>query len=230
MIFASVFGMIFWSIFDTFRSGVFSFFNVLILWRSLFFLKKNEGFTNSPNSAKSDFSTKVRLNFYPFSHQFFIIFHDFFGIDFCIDFYMDFWWKMVPKIINFGSILVTFWWPFSEIELWSTFGCILGTIWLPFGSLLAPFGSLWAPFGSLWGPFGSLWGPFGVPLAPVCTLLSPFGSILAPIGSLLSPFGSFYCLQGCIFSLLMLPGFIFMHLRTKSSKNPLNLDVSLYCI
>ena len=73
MIFASVFVLFCWSIFDTFRSGVFSFFNVLILWKSLFFQRKSEGFTNSPNSAKSDFSSKFRSNVYPFSHQFFKI-------------------------------------------------------------------------------------------------------------------------------------------------------------
>ena len=99
MIFASFFVMIFGSIFDTFRSGVSSFFNVLILWKSLFFLRPNEGFTISPNFEKIDFLSKFQSKFYPFSHHFFIMFHDFFGIVFCIEFCMDFWWKKGPKLM-----------------------------------------------------------------------------------------------------------------------------------
>ena len=54
-----------------------------------------------------------------------------------------------------------FWLPFRDLFRRSIFRCILVTIWLTLGSILAPFGSLLAPFWLPLAPFGSLLAPFG---------------------------------------------------------------------
>ena len=110
-----------------------------------------------------------------------MFFHDFFGIDFRIVFFIDFWWKMAPKIVHFILMRRAFWLPFRDLFRRSIFRCILVALWLTFGSLLAPFGSLWLPFAPLWLPFGSLWHPLGDLLAPIGSLLAPFGSLLLPL-------------------------------------------------
>ena len=75
----------------------------------------------------------------------------------------------------------SFWHPFRDLFRSLIFGCILVTLWLTLGSLLAPFGSLLAPFGVLLAPFGFLLAPFG-------SLLAHFGFLLAHFWRLLAHF------------------------------------------
>ena len=121
---------------------------------------------------------KTHLKLASFSHRIFMKFHDFFGIDFRIDFFIDFSWKRLPKRLQKVHGAGDRFAHFSRPCLLCWFMLILCWIWLTLGSLLAPVGSLLAPAGSLLAPFGSLW--------------LPFGSLLLSLGSLLVPFPYFY--------------------------------------
>ena len=137
----------------------------------------------------------------PIFASFFMIFHDFFGIDFRIDFFIDVWCKMAPKIVHFYLLRWPLWLLFRDLFRRSIFRCILVALWLTLGSILAPFGSLlapfWlplAPFGSLLAPFGSLWLTFLLPLAHFLLLLAHFYSIFslwASPGVVFGPFPIF---------------------------------------
>ena len=119
------------------------------------------------------------------SHRHFIKIHDFFGIVFHIDFFMENDSQNGPGKSRRGSLFFIF---FATLSF-MLFLCWIG---LTFGSLLAPFGSLWAPFGSLLAHF---W----------LTL----GSLLVPFGSLLVPWARFWRSWRSIFSLLVPPSVIF---------------------
>ena len=127
--------------------------------------------------VKSFFEKYQKLASFP--HRFFIKFHHFFDINFRIDLFIDFWWKMAPKwlpIIDAGPpSSATFSRHFRDPLFYVDFMLNLAHFWLTFGSLWLPFASLWLTFGSLWLPFGSL--------------LAPFGSLLVPLGSLLLALG-----------------------------------------
>ena len=58
-----------------------------------------------------------------------------------------------------------------------TFGCLLGSLWVPLGCPLDPFGYPLDHFGY---PFGPLWDHFGGPCPPLGTILDDFGIILGP--------------------------------------------------
>ena len=107
--------------------------------------------------------------------SFFLDFPYFFGLNFCIDFFIDFWWKMVPNmdqnLLAVTSLFPSFSRPSPKVDFLMHFGRPLAHLWLPFGSPCLPFGSIGDTFGSLWLPFGSL--------------LVPFGSLLVPLGPLL---------------------------------------------
>ena len=111
----------------------------------------------------------------PFSHRIFIKSHAFFSIDFHIDLFIDFSWKMAPKMdvrdLWRATVFPSFLRPFPKVDFLMHFGRPLAHLWFPFGTPWPPFDSLWLPFGSLWLPFASLW--------------LPFGSLLVPLGSLL---------------------------------------------
>ena len=116
----------------------------------------------------------------PFSHRCFINFHDFFSIDFRIEFFIDFWWKMAPFwepfLFDALSLLAPFSRPFPKVDFGMHFGRPLahfGSLWAPFGSLLAPFGTLLAPFGSLLAPFWCFWAHF---CSPLCSIFTFWGS------------------------------------------------------
>ena len=135
---------------------------------------------------------KTHLKLASFSHRFFMKFHDFLGIDFGIDLFIDFWWKRLPKCSHFiltwsqkAHGAESFLAPFSR-------PCLLCWFYVEFGSLWAPF---WLPLAHFWLPFGSLW--------------LPFGSLLVSLGSLLVPFASLLLTRGSIFSLLLYPVLIF---------------------
>ena len=125
------------------------------------------------------------VNFASFSHRFFIKFHDFLGINFRIDFFIDFWWKMTSKMVRGNLRPEAFFSSFSR-------PCLLCSFYVELGSLLAPF---WRPLAHFGLPFAH----FGL----------PFGSLLVSLGSLLVPFPSLLLTQGSIFSLLLYPVLIF---------------------
>ena len=89
-------------------------------------------------------------------------FHVFFGIDYRIDFFIDFWWKMGPKwylkMLLRLAFLATFSKPFRDRVFYIDFMLNLVTIWLPFWLQFAPF---WRPLASFGRPFGLFWLPFG---------------------------------------------------------------------
>ena len=103
---------------------------------------------------------------------FFITFNNLSGFDCCMGSCTDLLWKMVPEMIHFEIILVTCWWPFSDIAHWSTLESVLVDFWLPLGNFLNPswllLGSLSVLFGVLFDTFYILWAPLslvGYPLA-----------------------------------------------------------------
>ena len=112
---------------------------------------------------------KTHLKLASFSHRIFMKFHDFFGIDFRIDFFIDFSWKRLPKRLQkvhgggrpFCSLFATL----SFMLIYVDFMLNLAHFGLPFGSRWLTFGSRWLPFGSLLAPFGSLLAHFWCPLA-----------------------------------------------------------------
>ena len=120
-----------------------------------------------------------------FSHRNFIKFHDFFGIDFRIVFFIDFWWKIASKMVRRNLRPEAFCSSFSP-------PCHLCSFYVEFGSLLAPF----------WHPLAH----FGLPLAHFWLT---FGSLLVPFGSLLVPWAHFWRSWRSIFSLLVPPSVIF---------------------
>ncbi len=54
-----------------------------------------------------------------------------------------------------------------------TFGCLLGLLWDPLGTLWVSIGSLWVPFGPLWGHFGGPWPPLGPMLVTLASFWGP---------------------------------------------------------
>ena len=144
-----------------------------------------------------------------------MIVHDFFGIDFRIELFIDFSWKVAPKMdpqnVSEGSVLVPFSRPFPKVDFWMHFGRPLVRFWLHLGAVGLHFGALGLHFGALWLPFGSLWltlAPFWLPLGSLWvafgSLLAPFGSLWVPVGSLWLLFGSLW-LTFCSFWLTFTP-------------------------
>ena len=75
----------------------------------------------------------------------------------------------------------------------SIFGCILVTLWLPFGSLWLPLAPFRFPFGSLWLPFGSLFGFLLLPLGTISHHFHNFGSLSAHLCIHFTHFGRSAC-------------------------------------
>ena len=101
--------------------------------------------------------------------MFFMKLHVFFSIDFCIDLFIDFWWKMAPKmdqhLVGGAPFLTPFFATFSEGRLFDAFWSPLGSLWAPFWLPLAPF---WHPLAHFWRPLAPFWrhlAPFWHPLA-----------------------------------------------------------------
>ena len=99
-----------------------------------------------------------------------MIFHDLFGIDFRIDLFIDFSWKIGPKwnqkVSQESSKIRTFRILFRR----SIFGYILVALWLTFGILWSPIGILWVLLAHFWHHLGSNWGPLGGPWLTFTTL------------------------------------------------------------
>ena len=125
MIFAIVFGMIFGLIFNTFRSGVSSFFNVLILWKSLFFRKKNEGFTIHLTLKHLNFyqnSNQMSIHFRIFFHYFSWLFRYRFLHGFLHGFFMENGSNNHKFWNHFGDFLASFFGYRALIDFWMHFG------------------------------------------------------------------------------------------------------------
>ena len=102
----------------------------------------------------------------PFSHRFFIKFHHFFGINFRIDFFIDFWWKMGLEMVRQKSGPEAFFSSFSRPCLLCSFYVEFGSPWAPFGVLSAhfwrPLAHFWPPLAHFWLPLAPFWLTFGV--------------------------------------------------------------------
>ena len=84
--------------------------------RHAFYLRIRKIFVHAPFSEKTIFMRSISENYRNsglFS-QFFFDFHDLFGIDFCIDFYIEFRWKMGPKIDRWIVPRAS---PFRELQM-----------------------------------------------------------------------------------------------------------------
>ena len=99
-----------------------------------------------------------------------MIFHDFFGIDFCIDFSLI----LNGKLIKNGSKwLVPRSIPSTREPTFFRYR-FLDASWSPFGSLGAPFGLPLAPFGNLFGPFCFHFESFGLHFGHFWIHFEPF--------------------------------------------------------
>ena len=147
---------------------------------------------------------KTHLKLASFSHRIFMKFHDFFGIDFRIDFFIDFSWKRLPKRLQKVHGAGDRFAHFSRPCLLCWFMLILCWIWLTW----APF---WLPLAHFWLPLAHFWLP-----------LAPFGSLLAPFWV---PLAHFYSPWGSIFSLLASSGVVFLSLSYTFDENLIKYHV-----
>ena len=132
--------------------------------------------------------------------HYFHVFHDFFGIDFRIDFFIVFWWKMAPKMVRRipspTTFLAPFSRPFPKIDFWMHFGRPLAPFWLPLAPFWLPFGHFWLHFGPFWPHFGPFWCHFG----PLRLHFAPFWRHFAVLAPIFAPF-SISALEFCNFSI-----------------------------
>ena len=169
--------------------------------KTLYFPSKTHIFIKSPfrklTKKNHDFWTHVGVIFDHFG----IKFHNFFGIDFCIDFLSDFWSKMVPKwLSNHKSraplepqktlyllckthIFIKSAFCRKPWKIWKSAvslqfyreNCFLAmvpfTTFFGHGFLDAFLVPLWLPFGTLWAPHATLLASIDFLLAFFCFLL-----------------------------------------------------------